>query len=105
MHLSLGIILNRDATSILFSWLIRQQVIKLLVVNLKITDRNNYLIIRVRSNFLKNLMDCSRNYSTIFEIGGGSIHGESFPGTCLAVAHDSTVVTVDYRLDNVFSAV
>jgi hypothetical protein len=49
-------------------------------------------------------MDSSWDDSTIFEVWGGSIHGESFSGTCLAVAHDCSVVTIDHRFDDILSA-
>ena len=50
-------------------------------------------------------MDSSRNDSSVFEVWSSSIHGESFTCTCLSVAHDCSVVSIDDRLDNILGAV
>lgn len=58
----------------------------------------------MRTNFLENLGDGSRNDSSIFEIRGSSIHSKCFSSSCLSIAHNSSIKSVRYRYHNILSA-
>ena len=104
MNFTFSVILNWDS-SLGFSRSIRKQIKELLVVNLKIADRNTDLLLWVRPNLWEALMDSSRNDSSVLEVWGSSIHGESLTSSSLAIAHNSPIVAIDDWFDNLLSAV
>ena len=59
----------------------------------------------MRSNLGETLMDSPRNDSSVLEIGSCSIHGESFSSSSLPIAHNSAIISINDRFDNLFSAV
>lgn len=104
MHLPFGIILDGEARSTLVPGLVRKQIVELLIVDLKIADGDNDLLLGVGAYFLEDLVDGSRDDSSILEVGSGSIHRKSLSRSCLAVAHDRAIESVDDGLHDFLRA-
>ena len=104
MHFTFSVILNWDS-SLRFSWSIWKQIEELLVINLKIADRNSDLILGVGSNLGETLMNSSGNNSSVLEIWGSSIHCESFSCSGLSIAHNGSIVSIDDRFNDFLCAV
>ena len=104
MNFTFSVILNWDS-SLRFSRSIWKQIKELLVVNLKIADRNTDLLLWVRPNLWETLMDSPRNDSSVLEVWSSSIHGESLTSSSLAIAHNRPIVSINDWFDNLLSAV
>lgn len=99
MHLTLSIILNGNCGStIRISWLVRQQIKYLLVVDFEITDLNVEIVVLSSSHFLVYLINSARNHSTIFVVRRRSIHCERLTRSCLPVTHNCSIVAISNLL-------
>lgn len=106
MDLALSVVLNRDTGSARgITRLFREQVIDLFVVYLEVTDFDRELLVVGRANLLEHLRYCPWNQTPIFEIWCGTVHGEGFSCSGLAVAHNGAVVASYCSFDDILSAV
>ena len=103
VDLALGVVLDRDAATI--SWVFREQIVKLLVIDLQVTYGDDDLLLGVRADLLEHLVDSSWDDSSVLEVWSSAIHGESFSCTSLTVAHNGPVKAVDHGLDDILRAI
>lgn len=104
MNLTSRIILNWNTWSwCLISWFICQQIPYLLIVNFKIRYFNNEIMLIMASDFLKNLIDWSRNDASVFKIRSSSIHSEGLSSSSLPITHYSAIIPICYILNNFLS--
>ena len=104
MNLSLSIIKNGNVMR-LSSWFITKQIPHNVIVDLNVADPNSVLLILMSANLLEQLIDGSRNDTTILEVSVGTIHWEGLTSTGLAIAHDGTVVTIGDFGYNILGAI
>ena len=105
MDLTLGIVLNRDRISTLFScrdsW---KHVKHELVVDLKVWNSNSKFLVKMVSDLLENLGDCSWDDTSVLVILCATAHSESLACSSLTIDHDCSIETLNNTLDNISCA-
>ena len=75
------------------------------VVDLKIADLDGEVVVRMPSNLLVHLIDCSWDDASVLVVRRRPVHGEGLACSCLPVAHHGAVVAVGNLLDGLKGAV
>ena len=68
-------------------------------MDLAVTDPDCYSLIKFLRNLVVDLLDSSRNDTSLLEVIGQTKHCECFTGSCLTVSHDSAIVASNDSLD------
>lgn len=84
---------------------VTQKIKEQLVVNFNIWNFDSDLGIETAANFLENIIDSTRNQTSVFVVLSAACHCECLSRGSLSIAHDSAIVAVDDRGDSFLSAV
>lgn len=105
LHFASSVVLKCDSSArLLVRWNVRQHVEQQLVVDLEERNAHGDLVIVTATHFREDLIDCSRDQTTVLVVNIRSAHRKCLACSGLAVAHDRCVDAVNYRMDSFLCA-